>query len=484
MSVGFARVSRTVSLEALNTSVAARHRGAPLWIVAMFTLVVSGCATYSSSFAVIEPQLAAQQYNSALQTLEKQGYEPRDEVLYLLNQGMLRRMNGDYTGSNQSFEAAKGRMDALYATSLSETALTFVVNDATASYVGEEHEQVLLHLYKALNYLDLHQLDAARVEALQVDVRLREISGKFSAAQYTDDAFAYYLTGMIYEETEEWSDALIAYRDAYKVYLKNSGNNPAAVPRMLQYDLLRLTQRQGLTAELNQYKKEFGITRWSTVADRREQGELVFILQNGLAPIKRERSVTVPDPSLKHVVRISLPYYESRPVATTGARVSARALPFAGNAVDGLAQTSVSTELMEDIDAIARKNLDAKLPGIKLRAITRAVAKTAISRAAQQAGQNSNNRNDAMVALIFSLGVEATTILTERADTRSWLTLPHDIQLARLPLPPGMYVVRVDLLGSGGQVIGTREYPVTIERGRKNYVSYYYIAAGNSAARR
>ena len=89
-----------------------------------------------------------------------------------------------------------------------------------------------------------------------------------------------------------------------------------------------------------------------------------------------------------------------------------------------------------------------------------------------------------MAALILSFGVEATTILTERADTRSWLTLPHDIQLARLPLPPGRYVVRVDFSGYGGQVIGTREYPVTIERGRKQYLSYHYIAASNPAARR
>jgi hypothetical protein len=482
MSVGAARVSRAVSPEAPNADRLACPR-TPCWIVAALTLAVSGCVTYSSSFTAIEPQLAAQQYDRALQTLEKQGYTPRDEVLYLLNQGMLRRMNGDYAGSNLSFEAAQKRMDALAATSVSETTLTFVINDATSSYVGEEHEQVLLHLYKALNYLDLHQLDEARVEILQVDVRLREISGKFSAAQYTDDAFAYYLTGMIYEETEEWSDALIAYRDAYKAYLKNSGNNPAAVPRMLQYDLLRLTQRQGLKAELEQYKKEFGITRWSTVAERREQGELVFIFNNGLAPIKREHSVMVPDPSINHLIRISLPYYESRPVTATGAHVSAWPLvPSVEEA--GLAASSTSTELMEDIDAIARKNLDAKMPAIKLRAIARAAAKRAVSRAAQQAARDSNDRNNAMAALILSFGVEATTILTETADTRSWLTLPHDIQLARLPLPPGSYVVRVDFIGYGGQVIGTREYPVTIERGRKRYLSYYYIAASSPAARR
>jgi hypothetical protein len=137
-----------------------------------------------------------------------------------------------------------------------------------------------------------------------------------------------------------------------------------------------------------------------------------------------------------------------------------------------------------DIAAIARKIWFAMMPGFRAGGVARAAAKRAISRAAQQAARDSNDRNNAMAALILGLGVEATTILTERADTRSWLTLPHDIQLARMPLPPGIYVVRVEFLGVGDQVIGTRDYPVTIERGRKQYFSYHYIAAGNPAARR
>jgi hypothetical protein len=139
---------------------------------------------------------------------------------------------------------------------------------------------------------------------------------------------------------------------------------------------------------------------------------------------------------------------------------------------------------MEDIDAIARKNLEAKLPGITARAVVRAAAKRAISKAAQEAGRSSNDRNDAMAALVVGIGVEAAALLTERADTRSWLTLPHDIRLARLPLPPGNYTVKVDLLGYSDHVIGTRDYTVAIERGRKHYLSYHHVAAGYPAARR
>jgi uncharacterized protein len=239
-------------------------------IVAL-TLAVSGCATYSSSFAVIEYQLETQQFDAALKTLEKQDYASRDEVVHLLNLGMVQRMAGDYRGSNLSLETAKGRMDALTATSVSETALTFIINDATQSYIGEEHEQVLVHLYKALNYLELHQLGEARVEALQVDLRLREISSRFTAAQYTDDAFARYLTALIYEELQEWSNALIAYRKAYEAYQQSAGVARVPVPRALRYDLLRLTQHQGLYDEHEKYKKEFGITQWPGVEEHREK---------------------------------------------------------------------------------------------------------------------------------------------------------------------------------------------------------------------
>lgn len=484
MSVGLPRAPCAAFPGSQQRSTAACRRVASHWAVAALALAINGCATYSNSFAVIESQLASQQFGPALETLDKQSHAQRDEVLYLLNQGMLRRMNGDPAGSNLSLEAAKGQLDALYATSLTETALTFVVNDATQSYVGEEHEQVLVHLYKALNYLELHQLSEARVEALQVDIRLREIGEKFSAAKYTEDAFARYLTGMIYEELEEWSDALIAYRKSYEAYQRSAATTAVPVPRVLQYDLLRLTQRQGLSAELDRYKKEFGITRWPSVAEQRMQGEFVLVLHNGLAPIKRERSVAVPDPGTNHIIRVSLPYYESRPVAAIGARVSARALANTAVLENGRAMTSAATETMENIDAIARKSLEAKMPGITARAVARAATKRAISHGSQQAARNSKDPNDAMAGLILAFGVEVATILTERADTRSWLTLPHDIQLARLSLPPGAYVVRVEFLGSGDQVIGARDYPVTIERGRKQYYSYHYIAAGNSATRR
>ncbi len=63
------------------------------------------------------------------------------------------------------------------ALSLREQAASFLLNDEGRSYEGAALEQVLIHLYEALNYLEMGDPEAARVEALQVDLRLRELRG-------------------------------------------------------------------------------------------------------------------------------------------------------------------------------------------------------------------------------------------------------------------------------------------------------------------
>ena len=158
------------------------------------------------------------------------------------------------------------------------------------------------------------------------------------------------------------------------------------------------------------------------------------------------------------MVDIALPYYESRPNRVAGARISV-----SGRQAD--------TQLMENIDAIARASLKARMPAIMARAIARAVAKGVIQESVDRSGQN---RDDPAVQLIGSLLVRVAAIATERADTRSWLTLPANVQMARLPLPPGTYDVTVELLGNNGQVIETNVFPqVAIRKEHKTYLSQH-----------
>jgi hypothetical protein len=444
----------------------------------MALLALTGCATYSDSFGAIKRNLSARQYDAALANIEKQAKSDTDRALYLLNKGMVLRMKRDFVASNQALEAAKTEMERLYAASVTENTLSFLVNDATVSYAGDDYEQVLVHLYLALNYLELGQPQEARVEALQVDVKLREIGEKIPDSKFTEDALSRYLTGLIYEGAGEWSDAMIAYRKAYEAYKKYQSAYGTAMPPLLKQDLLRLSQRLGLTDELAQYEKEFAMVAPAPQAnDAKPEGELVFVLNNGLAPIKRERATGIWAPPTASVmvagsarprpagppvlVNIALPFYLSHPNPVFGARIS-------------IAGKQASTQLMEDIDAIARASLDARMPAITARSIARAIAKGAVQKAVDRAGANSR---DSDLAAIGSILVRVATIATERADTRSWLTLPANVQLARLALPAGSHTIRVELLGAGGGVIASQDYAgIVIRSQQQTYLSQHWVA--------
>ncbi len=414
-------------------------------------LLLSGCASYSQRFDAIEAQLAAGNPSAALQALKKDhGGSRRDEVLYQLNRALLLRMQGEYRQSNEALEQAKRLIDELDAISVSEQTGSLTVNDTLKSYIGTDFERALLHVYAALNYLQLDQPDEARVEILQLDVLLK-LQADGEGDSYTEDAFARYLSGLVFEQLGEWSDAMIAYRRAYQDYRKYRQYFGVEPPRSLGLALLRMAEHLGLKEELRQYRKAFAIEQWTPLPALREKGEVVLIIGTGLAPSKREESTAILAPEVGGMVRVSLPRYETRPQPVGKVRLL-------------VGEAREAAELVEDIDAIAIKTLQAEMPAITARALARAVVKY---RAAREAGKRDQG---------LGLLVNIAGFISEQADTRSWSTLPQRIYLARRFLPPGRHDISVRLLGRAGQVLAQKQFTgVAIEAGDKVYLSWRWI---------
>ena len=62
-------------------------------------------------------------------------------------------------------------------------------------------------------------------------------------------------------------------------------------------------------------------------------------------------------------------------------------------------------------------------------------------------------------------------VATERADTRSWLTLPNNIFFARKYLPPGTYTFSADIQLRKGTSKKTEEFEFTIKKGETVFIS-------------
>lgn len=375
-------------------------------------VLLAACVPYNVRTLDFRQALLSGQPASALQQLELQRGGRLDRALYELNKGMLLHMTGDFAGSNEWLEQAKQRMRELAATSISENLTAVTVNEATRSYAGQPYEQLSAYAYKALNYLLLGQPDAARVEVLQADVRLREWESAGEARAFEASAFIRYLSGLVFEMLREWDDALIAYRKAYEVYRKTG--NP--VPLQLQKDLLRLAAFRGREDELAQYVQEFPGTDWESMKSLKSKAELVVFAHMGAVSVMQEHLVFNYSPELQYQVQIAMPYYPPR----------SDYLPEINVQVDGVMRR---TEILQDIDALARADLDSRLAGISLRAMTRMVLKKKMSHEMRK-----DNPFAGFVADVAGL-------VTERADTRSWITLPESVHVLRVGLPPGEHGV-------------------------------------------
>lgn len=430
----------------------ARRRPVAVLCLVAALLGLTGCATSHEGFAPVAGRLRAGQPDVALRLLDRQHDASGDRVLYDLNRGMLLAMTGQYVASNEAFERAKQRMRALYGISVHQQAEAFAINDAVRSYQGPEFERVLVHLYEALNYLALGRMDDARVEAAQVDLRLRLLTERAPQAAYRDDAFAQYLTGIIYEDLGEWSDAMVSYRHAQQAYRSYQRVFGVPMPSFLKYDLLRLAQHLGLNDTVHGDERAFGIDHWMPLRQLRRQGELIFLFNDGLVPRKRAHSLLLADPYSGQWIRVSLPYYPTL------------------HAIDHVAVVRVgameaTTVVAENIGAIAVHTLHDQMPAITARALGRAVVKY---QAAREAARHSP---------LDGLLVNLAGVLTENADTRGWYTLPNDIQIARLALTPGTYTIHISVLNRVGQVVGVHEFPnVTVRAGRKRFLSYFWAA--------
>ena len=401
-------------------------------------LLLQSCASYNQRATSMRDGLTTGHPEVALSMAEEVDPENKD-VLPSLDKGMLRRMTGDYKGSNRAFEAAKQEIDRLYGISVTENLASVTVNETMRSYVGDRYEQLLLHAYMAMNYIEMGDFDAARVEMLQADVKMKEWGDKPE-----DDPFLRYLEGIIYEALGEYDQALVSYRQAYTIYNGDTGRPYPPVPESLKKDLLRMLVKMGLRDEYRRYAKTFGMQNFKPDA-MANNGDLVVILNNGLAPIRSETAVYLYSPEVQQNLRVAFPTY------------AGKAPPLRQPVID-VAGRQFSMETVENVDALARYSLEQAMPGIMARAMARAVVKYNTQKAAHDQGS------------LAGLLMTVTNIATERADTRSWSTLPQAIQLQRISLPAGEHKVRIEMRNAAGRTVDEIKDKVRIRPGKISFL--------------
>ncbi len=279
---------------------------------------------------------------------------------------------------------------------ITEDLLSLVINEGQKAYVGEGYERVMLHSMLGMCYLARGAPDDVLVEARRVD-QLLTAEEQLYDADYRAGGLGHLLSAIAYELVGKPGEAFIDYK---RMLEKGVGGE------LTTSALRRLGARLGRLDELDLSEEGEAAPRdWPSV---------VLVGGLGMGPVKREIRIDVPIDG--GVFAWAVPDFDGGTSPATALDV---VLP--GRSM------RVRASEVENVAAVAEQNLKDRIAWLAVRSAVRGLLKR---QAAEQLRKNSDTE-------WLALAMDVFTIASERADLRTWRTLPQRWVAARIFLPPG-----------------------------------------------
>ena len=126
--------------------------------------VLSSCAGVINVQPQVNGLAIAGRFDQALQVLDDPTkYGKNNQLLFLLDKGLVLHMAGRYEESTSVFEEAKLKYDQLYTESISKISASWLWNDYALPYRGEDFERVMLNIFEAMNFAAVGDIEGALV---------------------------------------------------------------------------------------------------------------------------------------------------------------------------------------------------------------------------------------------------------------------------------------------------------------------------------
>ena len=449
-------------------------------------LLLAGCATFYKRTQTIQDNIAQGNFEQADKLLnnDKKWSDNNHRVLYYMNRGMVLFMLGNYEQSNSFFNKADFYYED-YSKNFGSEALALISNPMVKPYKPEDFEVIMVHYYKALNFIGLNDYESALVECRRINMRLQQFNERYkeNKNRYTRDAFAHNLMGIIYQAAGDYNNAFIAYRNSLEIYENDYvGMFGVNVPKQLKIDLMNSARRMGFGSELNFYENKFG---FKAQPSSDNNGDLICLWMNGLGPVKSEWGLTFTNLGMKDgmllfgndelgatfplfignnssdeqaslknlsIIRIAMPKYLERK-------------PLAQQAVLQTSQGNYPFEMAENINAIAFQCLKDRL----LREVGNSLLRFATKKALEEVGRSQNDN--------LGLVINLVNAATEKADTRNWQSLPYSISYTRVSLPEGEQALQIVQNGAGFSA--TNQMNASVKKGRTTFKVFHQLQSQN-----
>lgn len=376
----------------------------------------------------------------------------RDNALLLLDRGTVQLSMGRHEAASRDMGLADKALDVLdLSRTTADEMARYLFTDDAGAYRAPAHEKLLLNTLNMVNYLAMHDLSGARVEARRLAVMQKYLDSKGDNALI---GIGSYLAGFTFEQSGRRDEALLFYEEALQFSSYTS----------LQEPLQSLTHGEKTSPAIDALVESTDAT-----PNDADSAEIIVVIGDGR--VAQKVPMRIPIGQALQLVGTALnpndrglaESYAARGLVTwvnypaLGPRRTGYQTPTF--AVDGESQ---SLERPLDVDAEVRRAWGERESTVILSALTRLLARTATGAAVQgattaaarngdtpsQTGSGSSQQNVADgIGMLLGLATTATMSAVDTPDTRSWSTLPARMTVGRVRVAAGKHKVSLSARG-------------------------------------
>jgi len=418
-------------------------------------LMALSCATSASAYLAIDQAVGHADYASAIDAVVRgqEGrnpvYNTKNAISLFLDKGLLEHYAGNYADSSNDLQRAERLIEEAYTKSISENFFSYILNDNTKEYPGEDFEDIYINVFNALNYYNRGNIEGALVEIRKLTMSSGKLDMLSRKYDYVDPNTGKSLNEMAQAETGisempqtkqvNFSNSALARYLSALFYL-GEGNIDAA---RIEYDQLlaalsnRNIYRTPIPAAIEQARDvPEGLARLNVLSF------------TGLSPIKQEETISYSFPffeeaSLQFAV-FKLPALTRRPSAINRIEVE----------VSGADSGSFNLELLEDIGVVIEDTFSARYSNILIKTYIRTLIKYAV---ADIAAIEVAKRQGEFAGILTAIATRTAVNISESADIRMSRYLPDKAYIGGINLDPGVYSVIINYY-NGNTVIASAEY--------------------------
>jgi hypothetical protein len=370
-----------------------------------------------------------------------------DVVIWWLEQGTALRAAGDYRASNDAFSRAEERIDQHQLAAkvqLGQEGVALLSSQASLPYTGRTYDGIMLNTYKALNHLQLGELENARPQlvrayqrqqdAVAENARLIEKQQKAQELERQnelvgqmreDGPFAEKVNGLSsgLEQMQTYAD----FVNPFTVFLDGLYFAYAGVDGSDIERARKSFERVMAFSGNNRYVTEELATIEAMVGAKPVAPTTYVILETGSAPYRDQLRIDIP------TLWPKLPYLGAAfPRLIT--------VPSYTPALDVFTDLGTnSTALIGSLDGVVAQHFKAELPVVIAKTLISTAVKATATRLAWEATRKTlpdGQKDDGgMTGGLVIMAAVAGQFAVNNADLRTWTTLPKEFQYCRFPTP-------------------------------------------------